>query len=186
MTSILVVCTGNICRSPLAEQLLRSRFAAAAVRVTVRSAGTYATVGDRMTRQAEDLSLRYGGDPSGHRPQQLTAELVAGVDLVLTATREHRGETVSLHPLAARYSYTINEFARLVSGASPVEAPTIRAFLAAIAALRGQTPPPSDPRQDDIEDPYRRSQDVYDRVGLAVDAATSAIVSGFIAAGARS
>ncbi len=188
MTSILVVCTGNICRSPLAEQLLRARLTTAGIRATVRSAGTRAMVGGAMTPEAAALSLRYGGDPSGHQPRQLTEKLVATADLVLTATREHRGEAVSLFPRAARYAYTLRQFARLVSaslvGAGMPDA-TPADFLTEIAASRGQVAPPASPDDDDIEDPYRRPQAVYDRVGRTIDEATAVIVSGLGSARGR-
>ncbi|MDY7557708.1 hypothetical protein [Cryobacterium sp. 10C3] len=93
--SILVVCTGNICRSPLAEQLLTTRLTNAGIPVLVTSAGTYAMVGKGMPDEAAALSVRYGGDPRAHVSRQLTARLVADADLVVTADREHRGEVVS-------------------------------------------------------------------------------------------
>ena len=209
--TVLVVCTGNICRSPLAEQLLAARLTAAGVPARVLSAGTYAMVGDGMPAQAAELSLRYGGRPEAHHAQQLTAKLVADADLVVTAAREHRSEVVSLHPRASRYAFTLNQLARLTAGlaeaeqsaavhaaaertrtdaaapaaahaASPVDAAshpasTLRAYVAEVAASRGLTPPPADPADDDIEDPYRRSQATYDRVGVAIDAAVTTIAT---------
>lgn len=186
--SILVVCTGNICRSPLAEQLLQSRLTAAGISATVHSAGTRAMVAHGMTPEAAALSTTYGGEPAPHQAQQLTEALIASADLVLTATREHRSEVVSLHPRASRYTYTLNQFARLVAASEtgpsvvePVETP-FESFLAEISATRGLTPPPANPDDDDIEDPYRRSQEVYDRSGVAIDAAVNTISAGFLAA----
>ncbi|TFC08840.1 low molecular weight phosphatase family protein [Cryobacterium sp. MDB2-33-2] len=213
--TILVVCTGNICRSPLAEQLLAARLTAAGVPARVLSAGTYAMVGDGMPAQAAALSLQYGGRPEAHHARQLTARLVADADLVVTAAREHRSEVVSLHPRASRYAFTLNQLARLTAGlaeaeqaaavhaaaertrtdaAAPAAAPAaahaasfvdaaadpasaLRAYIAEIAASRGLTPPPADPADDDIEDPYRRSQATYDRVGVAIDAAVTTIAT---------
>ena len=189
--SVLVVCTGNICRSPVAEQLLRARFGAAGMSVIVRSAGTSALEGIDMTDEAAALARQYGGTGAGHIARQLTADLVADADLVLTATREHRHAVVALHPRAARYAYTLIQFARLVDAVdsstldrSGSDGPLV--LLNEVAATRGFAPPPKHPDLDDITDPYRRSQEVYDDAGRAIDAATTTIVAGVTgAAGAR-
>ncbi|MEC5151160.1 low molecular weight phosphatase family protein [Cryobacterium sp. GrIS_2_6] len=209
--TILVVCTGNICRSPLAEQLLAARLTAAGVPARVLSAGTYAMVGEGMPDEAAALSIHYGGHPEAHHARQLTAKLVADADLVVTAAREHRSEVVSLHPRASRYAFTLNQLARLTAGLAEAEqaaavhaaaertrtdaaaptaahavslvdaaanpASTLRAYIAEVAASRGLTPPPAAPADDDIEDPYRRSQATYDRVGVAIDAAVRTIAT---------
>ena len=181
--SVLVVCTGNICRSPVAEQVLRAKFDAAGMSVIVRSAGTSALEGNDMTDEAAALARQYGGTGTGHIARQLTADLVAEADLVLTATREHRHAVVALHPRAARYAYTLTQFARLVNAVDPATldrsaGDDLSALLDEVAATRGFAPPPVHPDLDDIADPYRRPQKVYDEVGRAIDAAVGTIVAG--------
>jgi protein-tyrosine phosphatase len=195
--SVLVVCTGNICRSPLAEQLLRARFAAAGVPAVVQSAGTGALVGYEMTPQAASLSQRYGGDPAAHSARQLTPALIADADLILTATRQHRADTVSLVPRALRHTFTLNQFARLVAAAGTTErAPvvesvettdtdTLRDYVAEMAATRGYAPPALHVDDDDIIDPYRQSQAIYDQAGAAIDAAVATITAGLARAVGR-
>jgi protein-tyrosine phosphatase len=112
--SILVVCTGNICRSPLAEQLLIAQLSALGLNLLVRSAGTSAHAGATMPPQAAAVSRRYGGRPEHHHANSLTADLVADADLVLTATRDHSHAVVQLHPRAVRFTYTLAQFARLI------------------------------------------------------------------------
>ncbi|RNE62594.1 arsenate reductase/protein-tyrosine-phosphatase family protein [Cryobacterium tepidiphilum] len=185
--SVLTVCTGNICRSPLAEQLLRARLEAAGVPVSVSSAGTRALVDHDMTLQAAELAGVYGASPATHAARLLTEPLIADADLVLTASREHRAEVVSQHPRASRYTFTLNQFARLVTtalaeglvpgGESDDPADRLRDFVRAAAALRG-TVQPSRPEDDDIIDPYRQSQDVYDQAGEAINAAVNTITVG--------
>jgi protein-tyrosine phosphatase len=204
--SVLVVCTGNICRSPLAEQLLRARFAAVGLDVAVSSAGTGAAAGTSMTPEADALSMLYGGAPARHAATELSEQSIADADLVLTATRDHRHAVAVLHPRAARYTFTLAQFARLVSDLPPTE-PGIAGgnpfdssgpeydepdplhrrltdLVDEVAASRGFAPPPVDPAADDIEDPYRRPQDVYDRVGVLVDASVTTIAS-FLATAAE-
>lgn len=182
--SILVVCTGNVCRSPLAEQLLAARLAAAEVDATVRSAGTAALVGEPMTRETTELSVRFGGGGGKHVAMQLSEALIAEADLVLTAAREHRAAVASLVPRAARASYTIKEFARIAdfleqdpeSADALSDATTPAALVELVSMSRGFASPPITPDDDDIVDPYRRSAELYENSGRAIDAAVAAIV----------
>ncbi|WP_166793338.1 low molecular weight phosphatase family protein [Cryobacterium lactosi] len=199
---VLVVCTGNICRSPVAERLLHAQLEAAGIPALIVSAGTQSMVGYGMTPEAAQLAQRYGAEQSGHRSQQLTEQHIADSDLVLTATRDHRSAVVSLHPRASRYTYTLNQLARLLPavlepGAQyqqletdetrrPDTAETLRALLAEVSTTRGYSPPPAHPDDDDIEDPYRQSVDVYARVGDVLNASVTTITSAFVAAVGRS
>ncbi|GAA3255727.1 arsenate reductase/protein-tyrosine-phosphatase family protein [Nonomuraea helvata] len=111
---ILFVCTGNLCRSPLAERLTRSALGPPFV---VTSAGTHAEPGVEMAERSRQVLVGLGGDPDGFVSQPLTAELLAGADLVLTAAREHRAEAVTRHLQAAPRVFTIVEFGALAAAA---------------------------------------------------------------------
>ena len=192
---VLFVCTGNICRSPIGEQLFaaradevaRERFGFHDSRrfLSFASAGVRASEGDRMTTQAADVSTRYGADPSRHGSRRLTEQQLASAGLILGATRDHRREVVSMHPKASRIAFTIPEFARLfdnlMSDADLVASlraqwgqPKFAAeVVAAVSSRRGlvRLERASD---DDVVDPYRRSQATYDSVGkVLADAAAS-------------
>lgn len=179
---ILSVCTGNICRSPLAEQLLATRLQEIGINALVHSAGTAAMVGYPMPDPAAELSTRYGGEPSAHRAQQLDEHAINGADLVLTAAREHRADVVLRSPRALPYTFTLRQFARIASALSDDDLAAIhtpRELVATVAAQRGFVPPPENPSDDDVVDPYRQSQDIYDASGEAIDLAVSAIVAVF-------
>ena len=115
---ILMVCLGNVCRSPVAERLLQLRLRESsgdAASIHVRSAGVRALVGHAMDEQAATELVRLGGDPSGFHSRQFVASMAEQSDLVLTATRELRSQVLADAPRALRRSFTLPELAGLVS-----------------------------------------------------------------------
>jgi len=171
---ILIVCTGNICRSPFIERLLQhelgERLPGSGPGVIVGSAGTGALVGSAMDPQAAAQLTAHGGDPSGFAARDLTPALITESDLVLTATREQRGKVARMSPAAMRRVFTFRDFAHLVAGVdgpralagaaplSPRE--RVRLVTEKAAASRGLKPPLA-PDLADIVDPYRREDEVF-------------------------
>ena len=90
MTRILLVCTGNICRSPMAERIMHQEFNERGEDVEIQSAGTGAWDGASASEGAYLISLENGLDLSPHRAALLTRDLVEQADLVLTMARHHR------------------------------------------------------------------------------------------------
>lgn len=84
---IMVVCTGNICRSPIGEGLLRQ--ALAGKNKTVISSGVGALIGHPADPMAIQVASSHGLDISGHRAQQATLPLLSAMDLVLTMDDTH-------------------------------------------------------------------------------------------------
>lgn len=173
---ILVVCTGNICRSAQAEQIIRARIARISPGldsiVGVESVGTGALVGSGMPAEAAALSAYYGGAPTEHSARQLTTEHVRSADLVLAMAAEHRSAVVRVLPSSSRNTFIITEFAALLEnveqnfpGPSPEfstmdAGDKLRLAVKWAAARRGYlsfeegTPA-------DVLDPYRRSEETY-------------------------
>ena len=96
-TKILLVCTGNICRSPLAAALLQRALAERGIEgIDVSSAGTGAWDGAPVSEGAYLVGLERGLDLSAHRARLLTRELIEEADLVLTMARHHRARVDEL------------------------------------------------------------------------------------------
>lgn len=96
---ILVVCVGNICRSPTAEALLLHRHAQRGYRIG--SAGLGAVKGAPMDPTALAVLQEHGLDHAGHVARQLTGELLAGADLVLVMEKAHLHTIQTRHPQAS-------------------------------------------------------------------------------------
>ncbi|MBD8207677.1 MULTISPECIES: arsenate reductase/protein-tyrosine-phosphatase family protein [unclassified Microbacterium] len=193
--SILSVCTGNICRSPVAELML-ARDLSSVAGIHVESAGTGALVGAGVPDPARLRAASIGIDASAHEARQINMAMIRRADLVLTMAREHRRVVVQHVPAAMRRSFTLREFARIAevvrpqledavraAGAQTAE-DAVRAGVALAAALRGTVPPPADPSDFDVIDPYRRSEDIYEQSFDELRPAAE-VVASYLTAAAR-
>ncbi|MGB3829262.1 MAG: low molecular weight phosphatase family protein [Ornithinimicrobium sp.] len=174
---ILVVCTGNICRSPFVEHLLRDELDRAwgRGRIVVSSAGTQGLVGQPMNAESAAHLADLAGTANGFRARRLSPQDLLAADLVITATRVHRSAAVRMSPAVLRRSATLAEvaLAREVVPSIAVEEPNVSAWLRTVsAAVVAHRPALVDraPADLDLEDPYGREPAAHARMAAQVRA----------------
>ncbi len=162
-TRVLVVCTGNICRSPAVERLLAAGLTGTDVEVS--SAGTRAMRGDAMSPPMAALVGAAGAVADGFVARQLTSALVRDSSLVLALTRQHRAAVVELEPAAVRRTFTLRELARLAAAVDPERLPdgTAGERLLALIPLAAAQRAAASPGDDDVVDPYGGPPSLYQR-----------------------
>lgn len=165
--AVMTVCTGNMCRSPLAERLLAMRTAEAGLDVVVDSAGTRAANGVEIHRETRRVLEGHGGRSEGFASRLITPRLLTGRDLVLTATRSHRDTVQELAPLLWKKTYTLLEAARLADADDTL---TIGGLSRARMGIDTDDP------ALDVEDPIGREPEVFDRTGAQISEAVDSIV----------
>lgn len=115
---ILVVCSANRCRSPMAAALLRARLGELGIPVEVASAG-FGPAGQPPLEEAVSAMARIGIDLSGHRSVTVTPGLCEEADLVLGMTRQHVIDLVLLAPAAWPRTFPIVDFVARAEQAGP-------------------------------------------------------------------
>ncbi|WNM36924.1 phosphotyrosine protein phosphatase [Micromonospora halotolerans] len=187
--TVLHVCMGNICRSPMAERLLavavRERLGRLGVDparsdelVHSHSAGTGGWhAGEEMNPPAARQVISRGGAVDGFAARRLRSDLIDAADLVLTATADQQEYVVALRPDAAARTFVLGEFGRLLgaldrAGLPPVEATPdavyargVALVAAADAARQGSTALPT----DDLDDPWGRGDQCFSRVADEIE-----------------
>ncbi|MBL0385426.1 low molecular weight protein arginine phosphatase [Tumebacillus sp. ITR2] len=110
--NLLFVCTGNTCRSAMAEPLMRKRLDAAGLgdAVEVRSAGIAAYAGQPASKGAKQVLTNHGLDPDAHMATPLDDELVKWADLILTMSQSHKRAILERHFEALDKTFQLKEF----------------------------------------------------------------------------
>jgi protein-tyrosine phosphatase len=177
MSGILVVCTGNVCRSPMAEGFLR---AALIERLgqdapAVRSAGTAGWEGSGATREAIAAAGERGIDIGSHRARILDRALVRDADLVVCMAAEHREAVARLDPDAIERTFTIGELVRLLE-TDPSDGTVAERVATAAAARNGSRSRDADVR-DPLGDPIEGYRQVADELAALAGRLAAALAA---------
>ena len=182
MTSILVVCTGNICRSPLAEGFLRGillrRFGEDAP--TVTSAGPAGWDGSPAMPGSVQAAAEREVDISGHVARKLASAMVESADLVVCMAGEHRDAILRASPAAERKVFTLKESVRLLEmlplleGAGP-ESLTDRVARAGAERAAGFT---GNQLDEDVADPLGQPLEAYRAIAWELDTWSARLADG--------
>jgi protein-tyrosine-phosphatase len=155
---------------------------ASAAAVATESAGTHAVVGKGMDPSSALALAGLGGDPTGFRARQLTADMADRADLVLTMTRLHRREVLKLAPRTMFRTYTLREAADLLESVDLTALPPVHALAerlpALVAALGAQraTRRHTDRDADDVVDPIGHDGAVHQQVGEQISASLTPLL----------
>jgi protein-tyrosine phosphatase len=170
--AVLFVCTGNICRSPVAEAIARrelARYPGAALRVG--SAGSHALEGNPAASRMLVAASTRGADLQRHHARELTRRRVRAAGLILCMAEEHRPLVLAYDRSAARRTFVLAAFAR----AAPqwewlAKSPAELVDLAAEHA--GRTLP-----GDDIEDPLGHPPEAYAACAERLDSLVTPVIT---------
>ena len=110
MKSILLVCTGNSCRSPMAAGFLREMLKGKK-EIRIDSCGTIFSSFSGPTPQAIKIMKEYGIDILSHKTKFLSKDLIDEADLILVMERKHRERVQELNPEAKNKTFLLKEFA---------------------------------------------------------------------------
>ena len=157
----------------MAEGLLAHALRSAVKPTTVSSAGSRAQPGMRMDPHAQAQLLRREAHVPGFRARRLTADMIEDADLILTASRDHREDVVTLVPTSLRRCFTVRECARLLGFAGAPPGPCSPTELAATAAeLRGYG---AGRDAEDIADPVGQGRRAFARTADELAAALAPV-----------
>lgn len=150
-----------------------------------------------METHAATVLTDYGADPVSFLGRELLDEHVIRADLVLTATRDHRAQVISMGHSAGLRTFTLKEFNRLVRAIDPATLPEpdadlpdgglverARALVGAAAALRGWLLAPN-PESDEVYDPYGAPITFFRSIGDEINQALDPVVTALTGLPAR-
>lgn len=166
-----MVCTGNICRSPMAEAILRDELARRDCGdIEVASAGTWADLGNRATPEALEVLADRGIDFAVHRSRPVDVEELAEADLVVAMTSVHQRELRALADEVGTKMVLMKELVEMeLSHGRELDLPGRLDRL-----LRAKRPEPR--RALDLDDPMGLPMQAYERAAAEIELGVKALV----------
>jgi low molecular weight protein-tyrosine phosphatase len=174
---VLVVCTANVCRSPMAEALLTRRMAELGSDTTVRSAGM---LGDGNAPGPEVVSAMagYGLDVSLHRSRRVTPDDLERADLTLAMARENLRYAVVTAPSVWPQAFTLRELVRRGAAAGRrSQGESLGGWLARVHQGRQRTALLGDSPEDDVADPTGGPQHRYEETAVVLSGLLDRLVN---------
>jgi protein-tyrosine phosphatase len=173
--TLLFVCTGNLCRSPMAAALARNVLAGRAEAVDVVSAGLLHG-GEPATDEVVHLMKRRGLDLTTHRSRRLGGALAPPPDLILGMAREHARAVVDLLPQLFPRTFTLKDLVARGRGQGPRRpGEALDTYLARLGADRGFGALAGTSSADDIADPIGGDLPAYERCAAELEVAVTAL-----------
>jgi protein-tyrosine phosphatase len=184
MASILLVCTGNICRSPIAEGLLRRLLASRNAPIDVGSAGTSGWDGSPAMPESIEAAAERGADISAHLARRLARSMVEDADLIVAMSAEHREGVLWMASGAEPRTFTLKEVVRLLEHLPPAGAKadpegSLRKRVAQAHALR-TSGYAGNPFDDDVADPLGLPVEAYRAVAWELEEWCTRLVAGLL------
>lgn len=177
---VLVLCSANRCRSPLAAALLRAELAGGPWPVVVASAGVspFAASGLAVPEDGRRVALRRGVDLAGHASAAVGQAALCAADLVLAMDRSHVREAVVVEPACWPRTFTLKELVRRARdvGPRPDGAP-LRAWLEEVGADRSRDGLAGWSEHDDVEDPFGRGPRAWEALADELSGLVRAVVA---------